>query len=351
MSLSIPGPSIMQTSSLQRIRHSGARLRAMALRFASIVWLLTAALVSHAQTYPNKLITVIVPFTAGGAADLVGRTVAAKLSESLGQTVIVENHGGAGGEVGVGVAVRARPDGYTLLVTPQGPISVGGHLRKQPFDVTKDLIPVAMVTQLPLFFAVNASLPVQTLAEFIAYVKERPDLINYGNPGLGSTNHLAVELLKQSAGIRMTAVPYKGSSAAAAAVASGEVHAGSGDLPSYLPFGASGSGKVKILATYGPARSSMMPEVPTVVEAGVPSYRPISAWVGMFVQAKTPPEIVSRLHQEVMRMLQRADVRATFLKAGGESPAPMSQEQFSRIIHDEINSFGKLIKAADIRSN
>ena len=345
----VTGGSMMYASSVQGKRHFKARLRDRASRFAAIVFMSALAALSHAQTYPSKAINIIVPFTPGGAADLIGRTVAAKLSEGLGQTVIVENHGGAGGEVGVGVAVRARADGHTLLVTPHGPITAGGHFRKQPFDVTKDLIPVAMVTVLPLFFVVNASLPVQTLAEFIAYAKERPDSINYGNPGLGSVNHLAVELLKQSAGIKMAAVPYKGSAAAATAVASGEVHAGSGDLPSYLPFGASGSGKVKILATYGPVRSSMVPGVPTVVEAGVPGYSPISAWIGMFVPAKTPPEIVSRLHQEVMRILQRADVRATFLKAGGEPGAPMSPEQFSRFVRDEIDTFGKLIKAAGIR--
>ena len=351
MSMPIPGGSIMQAPSPQRIRRSKARLRAMALRFASIVWLLAAALVSHAQTYPGKLINIIVPFTPGGAADLVGRTVAAKLAEGLGQTVIVENHGGAGGELGVGMAVRARPDGYTLLVSPHGPITVGGHLRKQPFDVTKDLIPVAMVTQLPLVFAVNASLPVQTLAEFIAYAKARPGLINYSNPGLGSTNHLAAELLQYAAGIRLAPVPYKGSALGALAVASGEVQAGSGDLTSYLPFSISGAGKVKILATYSATRSVTAPDVPSVVEAGLPNFSSITAWIGMFVPAKTPPEIVSRLHQEVMRITQRADVRATFLKAGGEPAAPMSPEQFSRFVRDEIDTFGKLIKAADIRIN
>jgi tripartite-type tricarboxylate transporter receptor subunit TctC len=325
-------------------------MRNVALRFAAIIAVLGMPLLANAQTYPSKPINVIVPFTPGGSADLIARTLAAKLGASLGQTVIVENHGGAGGEVGVGVAVRGRADGHTLLVTPSGPITTGGHFRKQPYDVTKDLVPVAMIAIIPSVIAVNAALPIQTLSEFIAYAKERPNQINYSNPGLGSGNHLAAELLKHTTGIKMVPVPYKGSSAAAVAVASGEVHAGSGDLTSYLPFGASGSGKVRILATYGAARTMTAPEIPTVAESGVPGFRAI-AWVGMFAPAKTPPQIVARLNKEVMQTLQRADVREIFLKAGVEPAAPMSSEKFGQFVVDEIDRLGKLIKAADIKIN
>jgi tripartite-type tricarboxylate transporter receptor subunit TctC len=320
-----------------------------ALRLIALVLLSTPAILSHAQNYPGKAITVIVPYTPGGSADLVARTLGSKLSESLGQPVVVENHGGAGGEVGVGVVARARPDGYTLLVTPSGPITTGVHLRKLSYDVNKDLIPVGMVVMIPIVFAVNASLPVKTLPEFIAYAKGRPDSINYSNPGLGSGNHLAAEMLKYAAGIRMAPIPYKGASAAAVAVASGEVHAGSGDLASYLPFGASGSGKVRILGTYGPTRIATAPDVPTIVEAGLPNFTPITAWIGAFVPAKTPPQIVARLHQEIMRALQRPDVRSVLMKAGGEAAAPMSPEKFGQYVRNEIDTFGKLIKAADIK--
>jgi tripartite-type tricarboxylate transporter receptor subunit TctC len=342
---------MVHAASRQGMKHFKVRSRAMALRLVSMVLLSTVAVVSHAQNYPSKAINVIVPFTPGGSADLVARTIGAKLSDSLGQPVVVENHGGAGGEVGVGVAVRARPDGYTLLITPHGPITVGGHFRKQPFDVTKDLIPVAMVAVIPIVFSVNAALPVKTLPDFIAYAKDRPDSINYSNPGLGSANHLAAEMLKHAAGIKMAPVPYKGSSAAAVAVASGEVHAGSGDMSSYLPFGASGSGKVRILATYGPTRSAIAPEVPTIVEAGLTNFSPIIAWIGAFVPAKTPPQIVARLHQEITRALQRPDVRTVLQKAGGEAAAPMSPEKFGQYVQNEINTFGKVIKAADIKVN
>jgi tripartite-type tricarboxylate transporter receptor subunit TctC len=322
----------------------------MALRLATVTSILMMPLLAHAQTYPSKPINFIVPFTPGGSADLIARTLAAKLGASLGQTVIVENHGGAGGEVGVGVAVRGRPDGHTLLVTPSGPITTGGHFRKQAYEVARDLVPVAMVAIIPSVIAVNAALPVQTLSEFIAYAKERPNAINYSNPGLGSGNHLAGELLKHTTGIKMVPVPYKGSSAAAVAVASGEVQAGSGDLTSYLPFGASGSGKVRILATYGATRTMTAPEIPTVAEAGVPGFRAV-AWVGMFAPAKTSPQIVARLNQEVMRALQRPDVREVFLKAGVEPAAPMSSEKFGQFVLDETDRLGKLIKAADIKGN
>jgi tripartite-type tricarboxylate transporter receptor subunit TctC len=339
----------MHASAMQGMMRFKSHIHTVAFRLVPLALLSTAAVFSHAQNYPSKAINVIVPFTTGGSADLVARTLGAKLSESLGQPVVVENHGGAGGEVGVSAAVRARPDGHTLLVTPHGPITVGGHFRKQSYDVSKDLIPVAMVAVIPIVFAVNASLPVKTLPEFIAYAKGRPDSINYSNPGLGSANHLAAEMLKYAGGIKMAPIPYKGSSVAAVAVASGDVHAGSGDLSSYLPFGASGSGKVRILGTYGPTRSAIAPDVPTIVEAGLPNFTPITAWIGAFVPAKTPPQIVARLHQEIMRALQRPDVRSVLMKAGGEAAAPMSPEKFGQYVRNEIDTFGKLIKAADIK--
>ncbi len=340
-------------TSSKRKTQTTTRVRRVALQFAAIISVLFVPFVANAQTYPTKPITIIVPFTPGGSIDLVARTLAAKLSESLGQTVIVENQGGAGGEIGIGAAVKARADGYTLLVTPGGPLTAGPHFRKQPFDVVKDLAPIAMVAVIPTVFSVNASLQIKTLAEFITYVKERPDSINYSNPGLGSGNHLATELLKQTAGINMVPVPYKGASAAAVAVASGEVHAGSGDLTSFMPFAANtgGSGKVRILATYGATRPLAAPDIPTVAEAtGVPSFRSI-AFIGMFAPTNTPPIIVARLNEEVIRILQRADVSAILVKGGVEPAAPMSPAEFSRFVRDEIDKAGKLIKAANIKTN
>jgi tripartite-type tricarboxylate transporter receptor subunit TctC len=339
-------------SSVQKTTHvMAARTRTAVMVSAAIISSLFAPYAANAQTYPGKPVTIIVPFTPGGSVDLVARTLAAKLTESLGQTVIVENQGGAGGEVGIGSAIKSRADGHTLLVTPGGPMTAGPHFRKQPFDVVNDLAPVAMVAVIPTVFAVNSSLPVKTLAEFIKYVKERPNSINYSNPGLGSGNHLAAELLKQTAGINMVPVPYKGASAAAVAVASGEVHAGTGDLTSFLPFAANtgGSGKVRILATYGGTRPMAAPDVPTVAEAGVPSFRSI-AFIGLFAPAKTPPEIINRLNTEVMRILQRPDVSEILVKAGAEPAAPMTPAAFGRFVREEIDKAGKLIKAANIKT-
>jgi tripartite-type tricarboxylate transporter receptor subunit TctC len=342
----------MMTVKLQPSMPAAARPRnyfVKALRGAAVAALLAAPLASQAQAqnYPSRNVSFVVPFAPGGSIDLVGRVVAAKLTESLGQPVIVENHPGAGGELGVGTVVKARPDGYTLLMTPSGPITAGPHFRKQPFDVIKDLVPVAMLAVIPTVFAVNAQLPVRNLSEFIAYAKQRPGQLNYGNPGLGSGNHLAAEMLQHMGDFKMVGVPYKGAAASANAVASGEVHAGSGDLTSFIPFAQ--AGKVRILAAYGPTRMITAPDIPTVAEAGVTNYRALS-WAGLFAPAKTPPHIVARLNEEAMRALQRPEVREAFLKGGLEPATPMSAERFGQLVREEVEKTGKLIKAANIKA-
>jgi tripartite-type tricarboxylate transporter receptor subunit TctC len=323
---------------------------AASLRGAAVAALLAMPLAGQAQgqAYPSKNVSFVVPFAPGGSIDLVARTIAAKLTESMGQPVIVENHPGAGGEVGVGAVVKSRPDGYTLLMSPSGPITAGPHFRKQPFDVTKDLVPVAMLAVIPTVFAVNAQLPVRSLTEFIAYARQRPGQINYGNPGLGSGNHLAAEMLQHMGDFRMVGVPYKGAVASATAVASGEVHAGSGDLTSFIPFVQ--AGKVRILAAYGPTRMMTAPEIPTVAEAGVANYRSLS-WAGLFAPAKTPPQVIARLNEEAMRALQRPEVREAFLKGGLEPAAPMTADRFGQLVRDEVERTGKLIKAANIKAD
>jgi tripartite-type tricarboxylate transporter receptor subunit TctC len=205
-----------------------------------------------------------------------------------------------------------------------------------------------MVSIIPFVLAVNAALPVTSLAEFIAYAKANPNSINYGNPGNGTVSQLNTEFLRYSTGINMTSVPYKGISQAALAVASGDVQAGAGDFASYSPLGPTGSGKVRFLAMFSNTRAAIAPNIPTVSEAGIPDYKPVVPWIGMFVAANTPKEIVARLNRETQRIVQMPHVREVMLKAGAE-PALMSVEQFSQYVANEGDDARKRVKAAGIK--
>ncbi|MDB5750037.1 MAG: tripartite tricarboxylate transporter receptor family protein [Ramlibacter sp.] len=308
--------------------------------------LCVAAVAASAQDYPSRPITFVVPFGAGGSADLTARTVARKLSDALGQPVVIDNRAGAGGEIGTAAVVRAPADGYTVLVTPNGPITTGGFFHKQPYNVKTDLVPLTTLSMIPMVLAVNAQLPVKTVAELVAFAKDKG--VNYGNPGSGSINHLNMELLRHFSGAGMTAVPYKGNSAAAVAVAGGEVHVGSGDFTSFMPLGPAGAGKVRFIATFSPKRTQVAPEVPTVAEAGFAQFKPVLGWVGAFVPVGTPPAVVNRLQAELVKVLQQTEVRQKFVQAGMEA-APMTREQFGALVVEEIDVVGKQVRDAGIR--
>ena len=306
---------------------------------------LLAAMPTAAQNYPNKVIHFIVPFAPGGSADLIARTVGAKLADSVGQQVVVENRPAGGGQLGVEMTVNAAPDGYTLLVTPNGALSIARYMRQLPYDTATDLAPVSMLATIPAGIAVNAALPVKSLAEFIAYVKDRPGQLNYAVPTIGTHMHLAGELLKSMTGMNIVAVPYKGTGPAAAALAAGEVQAAVADLASLLPF--AGRGAIRILAVADPKRTSTAPDIPTAAEAGVPGYG-VTAWIAMFAPVKTPAPVIAKLNAEVGRALQMADVRDILIKAGIE-PAPSTPEDMRKILSDQIAGFGKVIKEANIK--
>ncbi len=318
-------------------------------RFAAALALVAVGVSAQAQSYPSKPITVVVPFGVGGSADLTARTVAEKLQAALGRTIVVENRTGAGGETGTNSVVRAAPDGYTLLMTPNGPITTGGLFKKQPYNVKTDLIPITMVTNIPLVLAANAALPANTVKEFLDYAKKHPNAISYGNPGTGSANWLNMELLRHEAAITMTGVPYRGNGAAAMAVGGGEVQVGSGDFASYLPLGPApiGSGRVKFLATFTHERAKMTPNLPAIGEV-IPGFVPVTGWVGLYAPAGTPKEIVDRLHAETVKVLNLPEVKAVFEKAGMEE-APMDRAKFTKAVHDEIDGFTKRVKAANLQ--
>ncbi|HVZ46544.1 MAG TPA: tripartite tricarboxylate transporter substrate binding protein [Ramlibacter sp.] len=299
-----------------------------------------------AQAYPAKPIHIIVPYPPGGSSDLLARTLGTRLTSSLGQPVVVENIAGAAGEVGVSTAARRAPDGYTLLVTPNGAITTGRFFKKQPYDALVDLAPVAMLAEIQSVLAVNPSLPVNTLQEFVDYARARPGMLNYSSSGSASAHFLFAEILQYAAGIRLTSVPYKGASPAALAVASGEVNAGVSDLTSFAPLKA--AGKVRILATFNRRPPTRSPEIPAAADI-VPGMMPIAGWIGVFAPAKTPAPIVAALNREVNAIFARPDVHEMLFSAGAEPAQPMSSEQFRGYIAEEVNTLDHLIKAAGVK--
>ena len=308
--------------------------------------LLVAASSAYAQTYPSKPLRFVVPFAAGGGSDLVARAVSAKLTEALGQTVVVDNRAGAAGTIGTDIVAKSPPDGHTLLLGSSGPLAINPSLyAKLPYDAARDFSPVALVTVMPFLLVVHPALPVRSLKEFIALAKARPNQLNYGSPGSGSTTHLANELLKSMTGIAIVHVPYKGVAPAATDLISGQVQMMSGDLSTLMPHVR--SKRMRALAVTSAKRSSLLPDIPTVEEAGVPGYD-ASGWFGVLVPAATPPAIVERLNAAVGKGLAAADSRERLAALGGEVGGG-TPEQFAAHIRGEAAKWSKLIRTLGIK--
>jgi tripartite-type tricarboxylate transporter receptor subunit TctC len=300
-----------------------------------------------AQNYPAKPIRILIAQAPGSATDVVSRVVGNRLSESLGQPIVIEARPGAGGVVGTEAAARSAPDGYTLFM---GNNSTHGSnpavYPKLPYDAVKDFAPIAFVASVPYVLVVNPSLPVKTLQELVAFAKSKPGQLNYASAGNGSTHHFCGELLKSMAGIDMIHVPYKGSGPGITALLGGEVSlmfANVADIGSQIK-----GGKVKPLAVTVAKRASTLPDVPTMPEAGLPDFE-ITSWFGLLAPAGTPAPIISRLNAEAAKVLGRDDVKAT-LAAQGLEVAPGSPEQFAAHIKREIARFTKIGKAAAIKA-
>jgi tripartite-type tricarboxylate transporter receptor subunit TctC len=299
-----------------------------------------------AQTYPVKPVRLIVPFAAGGGTDIVARTVGAKLGESFGQTVVVDNRAGASGAIGTELVARSPADGYTLLMGSSGPIAVNPALHaKLPYDPLRDFVPVALITTMPFLTVVHPSLPVRSVKELIALAKARPGQLNYASPGSGSSTHLATELFKAMAGVQIMHVPYKGVAPAATDLMSGEVQMLTGDLNTLMPHVR--AGKMRPLAVTGTTRSPLLPDMPTVAEAGVPGYE-ASGWFGILAPAATPREIVRRLNGEIVRALQSDELRKRLARLGGEV-AGGTPEAFGQHLRREIDKWGTLIRSMGLK--
>jgi tripartite-type tricarboxylate transporter receptor subunit TctC len=254
-----------------------------------------------ADDYPSRSIRLVVPYAPGGGADSVARIVARRVSESIGQPIVVENRGGAGAILGTDLVAKAAPDGYMLLLGQSGPISINPAVYKTlPYDPVKDFAPITMTTAYPYILVVNAELSAKTLQEFVALAKSKPGAMNYGSTGVGAANHLVAELFNSKAGLKMTHVPYRGTALAVADLVGGQLSMVFGDPISVLPH--IKSGKLRALAVTSLERSPVAPEVPTVVESGYPGFEAL-AWHGILAPAKTPPAVIKKLNVEIVKAL------------------------------------------------
>jgi len=296
---------------------AGARSRRMlAVAPLAVATLVTCLpLTATAQAWPTRAIRMVVPFAAGGGADIVGRAVAQKLAESLGQQVIVDNRAGAAGNIGTELVARAPGDGYTLLIIGPNHATNPFLFRKIPFDPIKDFEPVSLLTSAPYLLVVHPSLPARTLKDLIALALSKPGQLNYGSAGNGSAGHLGMELIKISAKLDIQHVPYKGSPPFLSDLIGGQVVAGYDNVLSSAPH--IRSGRLRAIAVSGAKRTPAFPDLPTVAESGIPGYD-VTVWQGLLAPAGTPRDILTRLATETAAGMQRADVRERMTALGVE---------------------------------
>ena len=314
--------------------------------FIAAVLLALGLAPAFAQNYPAKPIRILIAQAPGSATDTISRVVANRLSEALGQPIVIEARPGAGGAVGTEAAARSAPDGYTLFMANNSTHGSNPALYpKLPYDAVNDFAPISMVASVPYVLVTEPSLPVNSVQELIALAKSRPGKINYASAGNGSTHQFCGELLKSSAGIDLVHIPYKGSPPGVTAVMAGEVSVMFANL---TDIGAQiRAGRLKPLAVTTLKRAPLLPNVPTMVEAGVPDFE-ITSWFGLLAPAGTPAPILARLNAETIKVLAREDVRST-LGAQGLNVASSSPEQFTAHIKSEIERFTRIARAAGIK--
>ena len=333
--------------SFQPSSASSTRRAALHLGLLALVAGLAAAPAVAAAAYPDKPIRLIVPFPPGGATDVIGRVMAQRLTGVMGQSVIVDNRSGASGNIGADAVAKAAPDGYTQLLGAVTSHSINATLEKATvkYSFEKDLVPVAIVGSVPLVFVVHPSVPVKTLREFIAYARSRPGELSFASSGAGGPQRLAGEMFKRSAGVDMLHIPYKGSGPAMTDLIGGQVLSMVETVPAALPH--IRSGKLRPLAVTTPQRISMLPDVPTASEAGLPGFE-VSSLFGILAPAATPREIVTRLNSEIAKLLALPDVQAQLL-AQGAYPVLTTPEQAAARIHQEVELWAKVIKEANVK--
>jgi tripartite-type tricarboxylate transporter receptor subunit TctC len=297
-----------------------------------------------AQDYPNRPIKIIVPFPAGQASDTIARVVGERLAKSLGQSVVVDNRPGAGGNIGTDAGAKSPPDGYTLTMATAA-LPIGKHVyRKLPFDPAKDFAPVTLMTITPLVLVTRADLPTKSVAELVEYAKKSPGKVTFASSGIGTSHQLSGELFKTLAGVDILHVPYKGSPPAHLDLMGGTVDMMFDNIVPVTPH--IKQGKLKALAVTSKTRAASLPDVPTMAEAGFPAFEAV-AWFGLLAPAGTPKPIVDRLNKEIVAILNTPEVKDR-LSAMGATTVGDSPDEFGRFMAAEINKWGPVVKRAQI---
>ena len=301
---------------------------------------------AYAQAWPTKSIRLVVNFAAGGSTDVIARSMAQGLSESLGQPVIVDNRVGAGGNIGLELVAKALPDGYTLLHSSDGPILINPHLYKMNVDVAKELLPIAPTAGAALFIVARPGIPSRNLAEFLTYARANPGKLNYGSAGNGTLQHIAIEMLMAEAKFKAVHVPYKGSQAVLVDLLGGQVDF-TVDLGAAIPY--MKSGKLRLLAVPGKTRSPLFPETPTLIEQGTTVDL---VWIsGVYAPAGTSGAVVTLLNREITRIMQTPDAKKHLDAMAAEALPPMTPKEFAAHQQRARDRFGAVVRAANIRHN
>ena len=330
--------------------HRTARLMWMtrrALTAVAVCGLLGGAGSAVAQSWPAKPIRLVIGFAPGGAADYVARTISDPLGRLLGQSVVVENRAGAGSSLAADFVAKAPADGYTLLIASPSSISVNPALNAKLTYSAKDLVPVTKVTSSPLVVAVHPGAGINSFQELIATAKAKPGALNYTSSGNGSAPHLGAAHFSKVAGVEMVHIPYKGGAPAIQAVIAGDAQLTFGTPPSVLPMVQ--AGRLKALAVTSPNRSSLVPDVPGTIEAGLPAYS-MSFWYGLFVPVGTPPDVTKKVFDAAQQVMQRADVKAALAREGTEVALSKSPEEFAAFLVEDNRFWAQLVKDAGVKA-
>jgi tripartite-type tricarboxylate transporter receptor subunit TctC len=315
--------------------------------FFFVAWIpVFTGMTVSAQTYPAKPIRIVVPYPPGGFNDTLGRTLAAKFTESWGQPAIVENKPGANTLIGSDFVAKAAPDGYTLLIVAFPFAVTPSLIRNMPYDTLKDFAPVVLAAQSPNILVVNPELPVKSVGELIALAKAKPDGLSYASTGNGSSNHISMELFKSLAGVKLVHIPYKGSAPAVTDLLGGQVQVMFDNAPNVMPQVK--AGRLRALGQSGLTRSAVAADLPTVAEAGVAGYE-VMVWFGLVAPSGTPRDVIAKLNAEVLRILAMPDVRERFLAQGVE-PMGSTPEQFGEHIRAQMAKWGKVVKDAGVQA-
>ncbi len=320
------------------------------LTLVRVVAALTAVAFSavlHAQAFPNKPLRLVVPFPPGGGTDILGRILANKLSETLGQPVIVDNRPGGGGIIGSEIVAKSSPDGHTLLLSSASHAINPSVYRKLPYDTLRDFSTVSQVATVPIILVVNPLLPVNSVQDLIAYAKSKPGELNVAASTSGSVFHLAAELLKSTAGIDMVYVPFKGASPAVAALLANQVNVLFETPLTIVPHAK--SGKLRMLAVGSLKRVSTMPELPTMAQSGFPEFN-VENWYGLYARAGTPKAIIDRLNRDIVNALNQPDVRERFASQGAELIGN-TPEQHDKFLKAEMAKWARIARLADARAD